>query len=268
MRNITFLFLFTIMFLFTNRTYAQESISYTGSPDILKGQTSMNIEFVYDGMKVGELSEELYLKQKSAEFRKKPDAEKFLKKWTSDRNDIYEPKFIEQLNKGLKKMELIAQKNTPANMYTMIVHTEKIEPGFYSTSGGNKRNTYINLLVQIVETENRDKVLCTIKGEYIFGITEEQTDMKETTMKITVSYKSAADKISKLIVKICTQKEKVKENPDELDKPIKKDKKVNNKEDEEGKSDTPVKTEEKKEQKEKKEKKVKKIKDSDEGLDD
>jgi hypothetical protein len=242
--NKQLLFL-VIISLFISRIYAQESITYTGSPDVIKGQTNINIEFVYDGLQVGEFTEDMYLKQKKAEFRKPADADKFMKKWSSDRTDVYEPKFISELNKDLKKLNIVAEKNKQDYKYTMVVQNKKIEPGFYAKSGGGKRNTYINLVAQIVETENRSNILCSIKADYIFGLTEEQNDMMETTMKISNSYASAADKIGKLIVKICTQKEKVKEVTDDVIKHDKKDKKDINDEDEDGELDKPDKKDKK-----------------------
>jgi hypothetical protein len=239
-----FLFL-VIMSLIVSGIHAQESITYTGSPDVLKGQTNINIEFVYDGLQVGEFTEEIYLKQKRAEFRKAADGEKFVKKWTSDRSDIYEPKFISEINKDLKKINIVAEKNNQTYKYTMVVQNKKIEPGFFATSGGSKRNTYINLIVQLVETENRSKILFSIKADYIFGLTEEQIDMKETTLKITNSYASAAGKIGKLIVKICSQKEKVKEVPEDMIKHDKKDKKDINSEDDENELDKSIKKDKK-----------------------
>jgi hypothetical protein len=234
--NKQFLFL-VIISLFISRVYAQESITYTGSPEVLKGQTNINIEFVYDGLQVGEFTEEIFLKQKKAEFRKPADADKFMKKWSSDRTDIYEPKFISEINKDLKKLNIVAVKNNQTYKYTMVVQNKKIEPGFYAKSGGGKRNTYINLIAQIVETENRSNILCSIKADYIFGLTEEQNDMMETTMKITNSYAIAAGKIGKLIVKLCSQKEKVKETPEDVIKHDKKEKKDVNDEDENGEID-------------------------------
>jgi hypothetical protein len=206
--------------------HAQDAFLYNGSPNVLKEQTNLNIEFVYEGMKVGEFTEEIYLKQKKSEFRKAAEGDKFVKKWSSDRTDIYEPKFVEQLNKGLKRMNLVAAKNAPDSKYTMLVQTKKLEPGYFNGSNGNKRDTYVNLQVVIVDSENRDQVLCTIKAENLVGVTDEPTDMKETTMKITNAYALAADKISKLITKICTQKEKIKkEDAEDEITPEKKEKK-------------------------------------------
>lgn len=225
MKSTKYLFLFAIMFLFSYRISAQDVTLYSGSLDFLKGQTNLNVEFVYDGMKVGEFTEEIYLKQKRTEFRKAPDGEKFVKKWVTDRAAFYEPKFMTEINKVFKRMDLVAAKNTPADTYTMQVKTVKTEPGYYNGTNTNKRNTYVDLQINFYETANPEKILCTLNADKIVGVTEEQMQMIETTTKITNAYAVAAEKISKLVVKICTKKEKAKDDPGELDKTIKKDKK-------------------------------------------
>jgi hypothetical protein len=235
MKTIKLLSFFLMIFLFSYKIHAQEVVLYEGSPDFLKGQTNLNVEFVYTGMMVSDLTEDIYLKQKRKEFRKAADGDKFVKKWNSDRADVYEQKFVDQLNKSLKKINIVAEKNKPAYKYTMIVQTVKLEPGYYNGSNGNKRDTYVNLLTTFVESSNRDNVLCTLKADKIVGTTDEQMQMMETTLKITNAYANAAEKTGKMIVKICTQKEKKKDvSDDEIkhDKKDKKDKKDRPKDDE------------------------------------
>jgi hypothetical protein len=214
MKPVKLLSFFILVLLFSYRIHAQEVVLYSGSPDFLKGQTNLNVEFKYTGLVVSEFTEEIYLKQKKAEFRKPAEGDKFIKKWNSDRADSYEPKFMEQFNKSMKKINIVAEKNVPAHKYTMVVQTVKLEPGYYNGSNGNKRDTYVNLLISFIETANPENVLCIMKAEKIIGATEEQTQMMETTMKITNAYANASEKIGKMIVKICTQKEKTKDDPD------------------------------------------------------
>jgi len=216
--------------------HAQDAVLSGGSPEILKGQTILNVAFVYDGMKVGGLSEEFYLKQKKSEFRKVADYEKFAQKWVADRAATYEPKFMQQLNFYLKRMNLVASINGESAKYTMTVQTQTLEPGFWGSSSAMKRPTFIDLLVTIGETANKENILCTITVPDITGITEEQNDMKQTDLRIASAYGLAAEKISKLIVKIDTKKEKVKDDPDEI-KHIKKDKKNKDADDDEIKPD-------------------------------
>lgn len=224
MKTIKLFFLCAIAAILFNHTQAQEAIVQSGDLEFLKGQTSLNVEFVYEGMQVGEFTEEIYLKQKKAEFRKAAEGDKFLKKWVADRSTSYEPKFIDQLNKSLKRIDMVAEKNKTSAPYTIEVYTRKTEPGFYNGSNSSKRNTYVDLLVKFMDTDNREEILCTISAEKIVGTTDEQMQMTETSLKITNAYALSADKIGKLMVKILTKKEKNKDE-DELEKPGKKEEK-------------------------------------------
>jgi len=225
MKPVKLLSFLIIIIAFSYKIHAQEVTLYSGSPDILKGQTNLNVEFVYTGLMVSDLSEDIYLKQKRTEIRKATDADKFVKKWSADRADFFEPKFIEELNKSLKKLTIVAAKNSSSSKYTLIIQTIKMEPGYYNGSNGNKRDTYVNLLIKVVESDNRDNVLCVFKADKIIGAADEQSQMLETTIKLTNAYKLAAEKTGKLIVKICTQKEKVKNDSESEIKKDKKDKK-------------------------------------------
>lgn len=261
MNQIKFVPLILVLILQCFPSNAQEVVLVSGSLEFLKNQTNLNVEFVYDGMKVSEFTEEIYLKQKRSEFRKPADGDKFVKKWVMDRNDSYEPKFMEKLNYGLKKLNIVSEKNIPVHTYTMVVKTVKTEPGFFDGSAGMKRDTYIDLVITFFDSTNRKTNLCTLKAEKMVGITEEQNDMKETNLKITQAYVLVADKLSKLMVKILTKKEKVKEDPEEMKKPIKNDKNNIDSEGDEDELDKPIKNDNKEkkseDQKEKSEKPIK-----------
>ncbi|HOY30307.1 MAG TPA: hypothetical protein PKW80_00365 [Bacteroidales bacterium] len=174
----------------------------SGDITVLKGQSSVLITFVYEGMDVAGLTEEYYLKQKKTEFRKPADADKFIAKWKSDFKDKHEPKFVDQFNLGMRKLKLTAVKDGEAR-YTMIVTTNKLEPGFYATSGGINRDTYVNLTVVIAETANPENIVATIKSERVVGLGQTTAEMKDQQTRIANAYGESASKIAKLIVKLC-----------------------------------------------------------------
>lgn len=181
---------------------AQDIELKSGDITVLADQPTVLISFVYEGMDVAGLTEEYYLKQKRGEFRKAADADKFVTKWKSDFKDKFEPKFIEQFNLGMRKLKLKAVKEGDSK-YTMIVTTTKIEPGFYASSGGINRDTYVNLTVEIVESENPENILATIKSEKVVGKSENSVEMKDQQTRIALAYGESASKIAKLIVKLC-----------------------------------------------------------------
>jgi len=256
------LFILFILLSFNVKIKAQDAFLISGNPDFLKEQDSLNVEFVYKDMKVGEFTEEIYLKQKKTTFRKPADFDKFSAKWSADFKNMFEPKFMEKLNNGIVRIALKGYQDIQKPRYTMIVKTTHLEPGFYGGSNSNKRDTYVDLLVTFIETAKPDKILCTVKAENIVGVTEIPSDMKETDLRITSAYTLAADRIAHLISKICSKRVKLKEDKitieeDELDK----DKTDKN---DDGTDKTTTDSKDKKDKKEKKEKKIKKSKDIEE----
>ena len=202
MKYVRLLFiLITITCSFQNAK-AQDIDLVKGDITFLIGQPTITITFVYDGMDVAGLIEDYYLKQKRSEFRKAADADKFVSKWKSDFKDKHEPKFIEQFNLGMRKLKLKAGKEGDSK-YTMIVTTNKIEPGFYASSGGINRETYVNLTVDFVESENPENILATIKSEKVVGIGDNTVEMKDQQTRIANAYGASGSKIAKLIVKLC-----------------------------------------------------------------
>jgi hypothetical protein len=202
MKYLRLLFVLAIVTCSVHKAKAQDIKLVSGDITVLIGQPTIKISFVYDGMDVAGLTEDYYLKQKRSEFRKVADADKFVAKWKSDFKDKHEPKFIEQFNFGMRKLKLKAEKEGDSK-YTMIVTTNKIEPGFYATSGGINRETYVNLTVDIVETENPANILATIKSEKVVGIGANTVEMKDQQARITNAYGESGSKIAKLIVKLC-----------------------------------------------------------------
>jgi hypothetical protein len=186
---------------------AQDVKPETGNLDFLAGETQLNVVFDYTGMKVSELAEEYYLKQKKMEFRKPADQEKFVKQWDADKAALWEPAFLDQLNKGLKKQQIEADKGISAK-YTVKVTLQKIEPGYYTGSNTDKRDAFVNIYIQFIETQNPSNVLCTMQGEKLFGISSDLTSMKETSFRIKMCFDIAGEKTAKCIDKICTLKDK------------------------------------------------------------
>ena len=67
---------------------AQRIKSTSGNADILKNESSVNIEFVYDNMSVGKYDKEAdYIKAKTDEYNKKEPGrgDSWAKSWVADR---------------------------------------------------------------------------------------------------------------------------------------------------------------------------------------
>ena len=208
MKKVFFYFIaFCLVFLSVKISTAQEIRLESGNLDFLTGETQLNVVFDYSEMKVGELAEPYYLKQKKMEFRKPADQEKYVKQWDADKSTLWEPAFIDQLNKGLKKQQIEATKENTAK-YTLKVIIQKIEPGYNTGSNSDKRDAYINILMQFCESQNPSSTLCSFQGDKLVGISADYTAMKETDFRIKMCFDNAGEKLAKTMDRIFTLKEK------------------------------------------------------------
>ena len=149
--------------------YSQKLKLVEGDVSALKGQMSVAIEFKYDNMIVGKMSEADYVAKKKGEYNKKEagKGDKWEAEWTGNREDKYEPSFKEKFAK-------FSNMATPSDGpdYTLIFKTVKTEPGY--NIGIKSEPAYIDAEVWLVETKNKDKALAKITimkspGSAIFG---------------------------------------------------------------------------------------------------
>ncbi len=79
----------------------------------LSGETSFKIQYIYDDMQVGEMSEADYREKKVSEMNAKQrgKGDKWEKNWVGAREFKYEPKFEELMNKYLKDVNGYASKD-------------------------------------------------------------------------------------------------------------------------------------------------------------
>ncbi len=135
--------------------FAQKIKLVEGDVKALKGQTSVNTEFTYDGMAVGKFSNEKdYIDDKKKAYNEKEagKGDSWAEKWVEDRKLRFEPKFRELFTKesGISASDENAT-------YTLIFKTTKTEPGY--NIGIAKKPAFIDAELWIVETKNRDKVI-------------------------------------------------------------------------------------------------------------
>jgi hypothetical protein len=140
--------------------FSQEVDLTKGDLSILKGETTINIEFTFEKMSVGDFSKEAdYIKTKTAEYNAKEpgSGDIWAAKWEQDKVNKFGPKFILGFT-NLSKMT--AGKEAK---YTLIFNTKALEPGY--SVGVSKRNAGVDGTVTIVETANRDKKLVVLSVE-------------------------------------------------------------------------------------------------------
>lgn len=135
----------------------------SGSPVFLKGETTLNLEYAYDGLKVGKEAEQAYIDKKVADYNKKEagTGDKWLAGWKSDRERRFQPKFEELLNKQFteKKLALNAGKH-PEAKYTMVLKTTVLEPGF--NVAVMRKPAEVSAVAEFFDTKDRSKPLAVI----------------------------------------------------------------------------------------------------------
>ncbi len=191
MKKITGVFAILAILLFALQVDAQKIKTISGNDDVLKPETSINIEFVYDGLSVGKYSNEQdYIKAKTEEYNKKEPGkgDTWAASWARDKASRFEPKFIElfKINSGMSVM-------TDAK-YTLIFKTISIEPGY--NIGISRKNAQIDAEVWIVETANRSNKVATFTIYDVPGGTAFGYDF-DTGLRISEAYANAGKKLAK-----------------------------------------------------------------------
>lgn len=136
---------------------AQRIKTTNGNDGILKAETSVNIEFVYDGMSVGKFDKEAdYIKAKTDEYNKKEPGkgDSWAKSWVNDREARFEPRFINEFQDATG---MTVKKDAK---YTIVFKTTSTEPGYNIVI--SRKNAEIDAEVWIVETADKTKKLVEI----------------------------------------------------------------------------------------------------------
>jgi hypothetical protein len=144
----------------SNLVSAQEVDISKGDISILKNETTINIEFTYEKMSVGDFNKETdYIKKKTEEYNTKEagTGDAWAIKWQEDKAMKFEPKFILGFTKQNK---MTVSKDAK---YTLIFNSKALEPGY--NVGVAKKNAGLDGSVTLVETANRVKKLAVLSVE-------------------------------------------------------------------------------------------------------
>lgn len=184
--------LVALVFLSIN-TNAQKIKTTDGDLSILANESTINIEFIYDGMSVGKFdNEKEYIKAKTEEYNKKEPGrgDTWAKSWVADRASRFEPKFIELFQESSSMTVKATSK------YTLIFKTTSTEPGYNIVI--KRKNAEIDAEVWIVETANKTKKIATITVSNAPGRMFGGNDY-DTGSRIAEAYAVAGKKLGKYI---------------------------------------------------------------------
>lgn len=145
---------------------AQKMDVEKGDFAFLNGQTAINIEFDYSGLKLlkENKTEAEYIADRSKELNDKNSGvgEVWKKKWHGAKKAIWEPKFLELVNIVLAKKDknLSFQEDLASAKYTLIVQATWIFPGWDAMV--MKQPAKVSTTLKFVETANRSNVVLEI----------------------------------------------------------------------------------------------------------
>lgn len=189
--------LLILIFIISSSVFSQRYTILSGNLKNVKDISEYNCIFDYKDIQVnGFDSEEAYLKEK-IEKRKNYNngkdingkAEKFEKEWYEDRENKYEPAFINYFNKMLEKENVKATKN-PEAKYSMNIKTIWIYPGYELAKVEPAK---ISAIITIYETANPTNSILSIQFDKAIGIVK---DYRKQGDRITGAYEKLAKNLT------------------------------------------------------------------------
>lgn len=194
---IVLTFLLTVMVMHSQKMKIGE-----GNFDFIIDQKEINVEFVYDNMTLmkEKMTNDEYVEKRSADLEEKSrgNGKVWKKKWDSSRELIWNPKFLELMNKYLGKEEdmYFAEGLTDAK-YTLIVETVWLYPGW--DAGIMKQKAKVTTLLKFVETANKDNVLVEVSSKEAPG--DQWGNNYSNESRLGEGYAKTAKSMAKLILK-------------------------------------------------------------------
>jgi hypothetical protein len=149
--------------------FAQDMEVTKGDFAFLSGQKEINVQFDYSKLTLmkDKKTESQYVEERTEELNKKAkgNGEVWKKKWSSAKEDIWQPKFLELVNTIMskEKKDVSFQEGIKSAKYTLIVDAIWIFPGW--DIGMMKQPAKVSLTLRFVETTNKSNTLLEIKCE-------------------------------------------------------------------------------------------------------
>ncbi len=188
--------------LATIAVQAQKMKVEQGGFDFIKGQKEINVEFVYDDMRLmkDNLTNDEYMTKRSADLEEKArgKGKTWEKAWNSSPELIWQPKFLELINKYLgNEQGIYFAEDLSDTKYTLIVETVWLYPGW--DAGIMKQHAKVTTNLRFVETSNKDKVLLEVSSKNAPG--DQWGNNYSNESRVGEGYAKTAKSLGKLISK-------------------------------------------------------------------
>lgn len=162
--------LFFAFLLSTSITFSQKANVTKGDWSDLKGISEYNLEFDYSDLEIPKFdSEEAFLEDKMAKRDEKEPGtgQKFKESWFSDRENYYEPRFIETFNDRYKDGLVKVDRDLGSAEYTMKIHTTFIYPGY--NVGVVRKNSKLEVTLSVYKNDAPNDVIFEVDYTKIEG---------------------------------------------------------------------------------------------------
>jgi hypothetical protein len=162
---LIFALLISTSFVFSQKVNVTE-----GDWSNLKGISEYTLVFDYSDLEIPKYdSEEAFLDDKMAKRDEKEPGtgEAFKESWFSDRENYYEPRFIETFNERYKDGLVKVDRDLGSAEYTMKIHTTLIYPGY--NVGVVRQNSKIEVTVSVFKNDNPDNILFSAEFTKVEG---------------------------------------------------------------------------------------------------
>ncbi|PWK20745.1 hypothetical protein [Xanthomarina spongicola] len=163
------LLVFALLFS-TTYMFSQKANVTKGDWSALKGISEYTLVFDYSDLEIPKFdSEEAFLEEKMAKRDEKEPGtgEAFRESWFSDRENFYEPRFIETFNDRYKDGLVKVDRDLGSAEYTMKIHTTFIYPGY--NVGVVRHNSKIEVTLSVYKNDSPDDVIFEVDYTKIEG---------------------------------------------------------------------------------------------------
>ena len=193
------LFFTVVLCMLTSGIYAQKIVIESGNVDFLKNERLVKVNFTYENMLVGKMTEEEYVAKKKgdAEAKNSGGGDAWHQSWVSDRASRFEPKFIELYNKYISEKGGANISTNDNTKYLMTVQTLFTEPGF--NVGVARKNSSINARVIFTDLETGNTV-AVVSIDRSSANDFMGTDF-DVAYRIQESYGKAGRELAKFLIK-------------------------------------------------------------------
>lgn len=194
-------FTLLLALVFTS-AYSQKIKVVDGGFDFIAGQKEINVEFDYSNMKLMKenFTNEEYVTKRSADLEEKArgKGKTWEKTWNSSRELIWNPKFLELINKYLgKEQDMYFAEDLSDTKYTLIVETVWLYPGW--DAGIMKQPAKVTTNLKFVETANKDNVMLEVSSKNAPG--DQWGNNYSNESRVGEGYAKTAKTLAKFLLK-------------------------------------------------------------------